>query len=56
MFVKRKIKQKTAQGALQQIKDKHYSAEFADQHCSFVLAVGVAFVGKSLEMAHEKLA
>ena len=47
--------QKTAQIALQQIKDKRYSAEFADQHCSFVLAVGVAFVGKGLATAHERV-
>ncbi|MEM7403354.1 MAG: PD-(D/E)XK nuclease domain-containing protein [Myxococcota bacterium] len=45
--------QQTAQVALQQIKDKHYAAEFADQQCSFVLAVGVAFVGKHLAAAYE---
>ena len=40
---------------LQQIKDKHYAAEFADKRCSFVLAVGVAFWKKELATAHERL-
>ncbi|MEM7495085.1 MAG: PD-(D/E)XK nuclease domain-containing protein, partial [Myxococcota bacterium] len=47
--------QQTAQAALQQIKDKNYVAEFADCRCSFVLAVGTAFAGKSLAVAHERL-
>ncbi|MEM7495395.1 MAG: AAA family ATPase [Myxococcota bacterium] len=44
-----------AQAALQQIKDKNYAAEFAQRQCSFVLAVGIAFAGKSLAAAHERL-
>lgn len=44
-----------ADTALQQIKDKNYVAEFADQRCSFVLAVGVSFVGKQLATAYERL-
>ncbi|MEM7494824.1 MAG: AAA family ATPase [Myxococcota bacterium] len=47
--------QQTAQAALRQIKDKHYAAAFVDCQCSFVLAVGVAFAGKSLTVAHERL-
>ncbi|MEM7403083.1 MAG: PD-(D/E)XK nuclease domain-containing protein, partial [Myxococcota bacterium] len=45
----------TAQEALRQIKDKNYAAEFADQNCSFVLGIGVAFVGKQLATAYERL-
>ena len=45
-----------AQAALQQIKDKNYAADFADQKCSFVLAVGISFVGKNLATAFEKVA
>ncbi|MEM7496039.1 MAG: PD-(D/E)XK nuclease domain-containing protein, partial [Myxococcota bacterium] len=48
--------QQTAQAALRQIKDKNYLAEFSDSQCSFVLAVGVAFAGKSLAAAHEQIA
>ena len=47
--------QHTAQTALQQIKDKNYAAEFADQHCSVVLAIGIAFAGKQLATAYERL-
>ena len=47
--------QQTAQAALQQIKDKNYVAEFADQQCSFVLAIGIAFVSKQLATAYERL-
>lgn len=47
--------QQAAQAALQQIKDKNYAAEFAKRQCSFVLAVGIAFAGKSLVAAHERL-
>ena len=47
--------QKTAEEALQQIKDKNYVAEFADQRCRFVLAVGISFVGKKLATAYERL-
>ena len=48
--------QETAEAALQQIKDKNYVAEFADQRCRFVLAVGISFVGKQLATAYERLA
>ncbi|MEM7495873.1 MAG: hypothetical protein AAF471_07080 [Myxococcota bacterium] len=47
--------QQTAQATLRQIKDKNYAADFADSQCAFVLAVGVAFAGKSLAAAHERL-
>ena len=47
--------QQTAQAALQQIKDKNYVAEFADRNCSFVLAIGIAFIGKQLATAYERL-
>ncbi|MEM7402466.1 MAG: AAA family ATPase [Myxococcota bacterium] len=47
--------QQTAQAALQQIKNKNYAAEFADRQCSFVLAVGVGFVGKQLATTHERV-
>ena len=47
--------QQSAQTALQQIKDKDYVAEFADQRCRFVLGIGVAFVGKQLATAYERL-
>ena len=45
----------TAEAALQQIKGKNYVAEFADHDCRFVLAIGIAFVGKRLSTAHERL-
>ncbi|MEM7496345.1 MAG: hypothetical protein AAF471_09765, partial [Myxococcota bacterium] len=48
--------QQAAQAALRQIKDKNYVAEFANQKCSFVLAVGISFVGKNLATAFEKVA
>ncbi|MEM7496114.1 MAG: PD-(D/E)XK nuclease domain-containing protein, partial [Myxococcota bacterium] len=48
--------QQTAQAALRQIKDKRYAAVFADSQCTFVLAVGIAFVGKRLEAVSEKVA
>ncbi|MEM7589604.1 MAG: AAA family ATPase, partial [Myxococcota bacterium] len=48
--------QETAEAALQQIKDKNYVSEFADQNCRFVLAVGISFVGKQLATAYERLA
>ena len=48
--------QQTAQAALQQIKDKNYVADFADSQCTFVLAVGISFVGKHLAVVSEKVA
>ena len=46
--------QKTAQAALQQIKDNN-AATFADCQCCFTLAVGIAFIGKRLAVLHERL-
>jgi len=48
--------QQAAQAALRQIKDKRYAADFADSQCAFVLAVGIAFVGKRLEAVSDKVA
>ncbi|MEM7496164.1 MAG: PD-(D/E)XK nuclease domain-containing protein [Myxococcota bacterium] len=47
--------EQSAQAALRQIKDKRYAAEFADRPCSFILAVGMAFFGKKLAVAHERV-
>ncbi len=48
--------QQAAQAALQQIKDKNYVAEFSNSQCTFVLAVGISFVGKHLAAVSEKVA
>ena len=49
---KDKLVQK-AQEALQQIKDKEYLATFKNHGVKSVLAIGMAFCGKHVELAHE---
>ncbi|MEM7496172.1 MAG: PD-(D/E)XK nuclease domain-containing protein, partial [Myxococcota bacterium] len=47
--------EQAAQAALAQIQEKNYAAEFAQRQCSFVLAIGMAFAGKRLAAAHERV-
>ncbi|MEM7494662.1 MAG: PD-(D/E)XK nuclease domain-containing protein, partial [Myxococcota bacterium] len=47
--------EQAAQAGLAQILQKDYTAEFADRPCSFILAVGMAFFGKKLAVAHERV-
>ena len=42
-----------AQEALQQIKDQKYITLFKAQGIASVLAIGMAFCGKQVELAHE---
>ena len=44
-----------AQEALQQIKDKRYVETFKQHEVSNVLAIGLAFCGKQLDLAYEEL-
>jgi hypothetical protein len=44
-----------AQEALKQIKDKQYFEAFKQQKVSDVLAIGLAFCGKQVELAYENL-
>ena len=44
-----------AQEALQQIKDKRYAETFKQHEVSNVLAIGLAFCGKQLDLAYEEL-
>lgn len=44
-----------AQEALQQIKDQKYLTIFKSHGVKFVLAIGMAFCGKEVELAHERL-
>lgn len=44
-----------AQEALQQIKDQKYFTTFKSHGVKFVLAIGMAFCGKQVELAHERI-
>lgn len=44
-----------AQEALQQIKDQRYITLFKSQGIISILAIGMAFCGKEVELAHERL-
>ncbi len=45
--------EKTAQAALQQIKDKQYSSELTSRGIQRILKIGIAFLGKQLQIAFE---
>ena len=44
-----------AQEALQQIKDQQYLTTFKSHGVKSFLAIGMAFCGKQVELAHEKV-
>jgi hypothetical protein len=44
-----------AQEALKQIKDKRYLETFKQHSVKNVLAIGLSFCGKQLELAHEEM-
>ncbi len=44
-----------AEEALEQIKNKHYLGTFKQHNVRFILAIGLAFCGKQLELAHENI-
>jgi single-stranded DNA-specific DHH superfamily exonuclease len=47
--------EEAAEKALQQIEEKQYISAFADSDCSGVLAIGIAFKGKTLATAHKMM-
>ena len=47
--------EEAAEKALQQIEEKQYISAFSDSDCSGVLAVGIAFQGKTLATAHKMM-
>ena len=47
--------EEAAKKALQQIEEKKYITAFANSECAGVLAVGIAFEGKTLATAHKML-
>ena len=44
-----------AKEALNQIRDKKYFQEFKKHKVSTALAIGLAFCGRQVELAHEKI-
>ena len=51
-----KLLSSKAHEALQQIKDQQYITLFKAQGIASVLAIGMAFCGKQVELAHEQIA
>ena len=44
-----------AKEALTQIKDKQYSEEFKTHEVKSILAIGLAFCGKEIDLSHEEI-